>query len=48
MYTYLIVEIDRAKLFIDHSKFTEEVSDHLKKAGMELRQYDSILYEIER
>ncbi|KAK4273461.1 hypothetical protein QN277_021858 [Acacia crassicarpa] len=47
MYAYLIVEIDRAKLFIDHSKVTEEVSDHLKKAGVELRQYDSILSEIE-
>lgn len=48
MYAYLIVEIDGAKLFIDHSKVTEEVSDHLKKAGIELRPYDSILSEIER
>ncbi|XP_028770817.1 aminopeptidase P2 [Neltuma alba] len=47
MYAYVIVEIDRAKLFIDHSKVTEEVSDYLKKAGIELRQYDSILSEIE-
>ncbi|KAI9098950.1 hypothetical protein K1719_024717 [Acacia pycnantha] len=47
MYAYVIVEIDRAKLFIDHSKVTKEVSDHLKKAGIELRQYDSILSEIE-
>ncbi|XP_054800899.1 aminopeptidase P2 isoform X1 [Prosopis cineraria] len=47
MYAYLIVENDRAKLFIDDSKVTEEVSDHLKKAGIELRKYDSILSEIE-
>lgn len=48
MYAYLIVEIDRVKLFIDQSKITEEVNDHLKKAGVELRKYDSILSEIER
>ncbi|KAF7805115.1 aminopeptidase P2 [Senna tora] len=47
MYAYLIVEIDGAKLFIDNSKITKEVSDHLKKAGIELRPYDSILSEIE-
>ncbi|KAE9598125.1 putative hydrolase [Lupinus albus] len=47
VYAYLIVEIDGAKLFIDESKTTEEVSDHLKEAGIELRPYNSILSEIE-
>ncbi|XP_019440557.1 PREDICTED: probable Xaa-Pro aminopeptidase P [Lupinus angustifolius] len=47
VYAYLIVEIDGAKLFIDDSKITEEVSDHLKEAGIELRPYNSILSEIE-
>ncbi|KAJ7977972.1 Xaa-Pro aminopeptidase [Quillaja saponaria] len=47
MYAYLIVEIDGAKLFIDSSKVTAEVMDHLKKAGIELKPYDSILSEIE-
>jgi Xaa-Pro aminopeptidase len=48
MYAYLIVEIDRAKLFIDNTKVTPEVMNHLKNAGVELRPYDSILSEIER
>ncbi|KAF5463412.1 hypothetical protein F2P56_019329 [Juglans regia] len=47
MYAYLIVEIDRAKLFIDNSKVTPDVMNHLKNAGIELRPYDSILSEIE-
>ncbi|MFS7945537.1 putative xaa-Pro aminopeptidase [Helianthus anomalus] len=37
MYSYLIVELDSAKLFVDSSKVTPEVTDHLKKAGVELR-----------
>jgi Xaa-Pro aminopeptidase len=48
MYAYLIVELDGAKLFIDNSKVTPEVMDHLKNAGIELRPYDCILSEIER
>ncbi|KAB2005858.1 hypothetical protein ES319_D11G300700v1 [Gossypium barbadense] len=48
MYAYLIVEIDAAKLFVDDSKVTSEVMYHLKKAGVELRPYDSILSEIRR
>ncbi|XP_010546700.1 PREDICTED: probable Xaa-Pro aminopeptidase P [Tarenaya hassleriana] len=47
MYAYLIVEVDRAKLFVDNSKVTTEVRDHLEKAGVELRPYDSVLSEIE-
>nr|POE93686.1 xaa-pro aminopeptidase 1 [Quercus suber] len=47
MYAYLIVELDGAKLFMDNSKVTPEVMDHLKKAGIELRPYDCILSEIE-
>ncbi|KDP23512.1 hypothetical protein JCGZ_23345 [Jatropha curcas] len=47
MYAYLIVEIDGAKLFVDNSKVTPEVLDHLKSAGVELRPYDAILSEIE-
>ena len=48
MYAYLIVEVDAAKLFVDNSKVTPEVMDHLKNAGVELRPYDSILSEIRR
>ncbi|XP_050274149.1 aminopeptidase P2 [Quercus robur] len=47
MYAYLIVELDGAKLFMDNSKVTPEVMDHLKQAGIELRPYDCILSEIE-
>lgn len=48
MYAYLIVEIDKAKLFVDTSKVRPEVMDHLENAGIELRPYDSILSEVER
>ena len=48
MYAYLIVEIDGAKLFIDDSKVSPEVMDHLKNAGIELRPYESILAEIKK
>ncbi|XWS57538.1 hypothetical protein CRYUN_Cryun09bG0183100 [Craigia yunnanensis] len=48
MYAYLIVEVDAAKLFVDNSKVTPEVMDHLKNAGVELKPYDSILSEIRR
>ncbi|XP_061348462.1 aminopeptidase P2 [Gastrolobium bilobum] len=47
VYAYFIVEIDGAKLFIDDSKVSEEVSDHLKKASIEFRPYNSIISEIE-
>ncbi|XP_010464060.1 PREDICTED: probable Xaa-Pro aminopeptidase P isoform X2 [Camelina sativa] len=47
MYAYLIVEVDQAHLFVDNSKVTEEVKDHLKNAGIEIRPYDSILQEID-
>ncbi|GAV63158.1 Peptidase_M24 domain-containing protein/Creatinase_N domain-containing protein [Cephalotus follicularis] len=46
VYAYLIVEIDGAKLFVDNSKVTPEVMDHLKKAGVELMPYNSILFKI--
>ncbi|KAL2345689.1 hypothetical protein Fmac_006974 [Flemingia macrophylla] len=48
VYAYLIVEIDGAKLFIDDSKITEEVSDHLKNADIKIRPYNSVISEIER
>jgi Xaa-Pro aminopeptidase len=48
MYAYLIVEVDGAKLFVDNSKVTPEVLNHLKNAGVELKPYDTILSEIER
>ncbi|XP_002884508.2 probable Xaa-Pro aminopeptidase P [Arabidopsis lyrata subsp. lyrata] len=47
MYAYLIVEVDQAQLFVDNSKVTAEVKDHLKNAGIELRPYDSILQGID-
>lgn len=48
MYAYLIVEVDGAKLFVDNSKVTPEVSNHLKNAGIKLQSYDAILSDIER
>ncbi|KAL4556321.1 hypothetical protein LXL04_038969 [Taraxacum kok-saghyz] len=47
MYAYLIVELNSAKLFVDKSKVNPEVMDYLKKAGIELKPYDSILSEIQ-
>ncbi|KAL6553528.1 Aminopeptidase P2 [Orobanche gracilis] len=47
MYAYLIVEIDRAKLFIDDAKINPDVMHYLKTTGIELRPYDSILSEVE-
>ncbi|XP_070024553.1 aminopeptidase P2 [Nicotiana tabacum] len=47
MYAYLVVEIDGAKLFVDDTKVTPEVMEHLTNAGIELRAYESILSEIE-
>ncbi|KAF8388025.1 hypothetical protein HHK36_026691 [Tetracentron sinense] len=47
MYAYLIVEIDRAKLFVDSAKVTTKVMDHLTSSGVELKPYESILSEIE-
>lgn len=48
MYAYLIVEIDKAKLFVDNSKVTPDVMEHLKSAGIELKPYDAILSEVKR
>lgn len=48
VYAYLIVEIDGAKLFVDDSKVTEEVRNHLKKADIQITTYNSIISEIER
>ncbi|GMH11365.1 hypothetical protein Nepgr_013206 [Nepenthes gracilis] len=47
MYSYLVVETDGAKLFIDDYKITPEVMDHLKSADIELRPYESILEAVE-
>lgn len=47
-YAYLIVEIDAAKLFVDETKVTTEVSNYLNDAGVELRPYDAIISEAEK
>jgi Xaa-Pro aminopeptidase len=48
VYAYLIVEIDGATLFIDDSKVTKEVDDHLKKVNIEINPYNSIISETEK
>lgn len=48
MYAYLIVKYDTAEFFVDASKVTPEVMDHLKKTGVELKPYGSIRLEIEK
>ncbi|XP_020096421.1 probable Xaa-Pro aminopeptidase P isoform X5 [Ananas comosus] len=46
-YSYLIVEISHATLFVDNNKVTPGVLDHLKSAGVELKPYEEILSEVE-
>ena len=47
-YSYLIVDTTGAKLFVDNNKVTDQVIDHLRTAGVELRPYEAILSELER
>lgn len=47
-YSYLIVEVSTATLFMDIKKVSEDVSEHLKKAGVTLKPYEVILSEVER
>lgn len=46
-YSYLVVSNDSATLFVDTNKVTEDVRVHLKKAGVQLRPYETILSEID-
>ena len=48
LYSYLIVEMNTATLFVDSNKVPEEVFEHLKKAGVKLKPYGEILSDIER
>uniref|UniRef100_A0ACD5X7F9 Uncharacterized protein n=1 Tax=Avena sativa TaxID=4498 RepID=A0ACD5X7F9_AVESA len=47
-YSYLIVEMNTATLFVDSNKVSEEVLEHLKKAGVKLKPYEEILSDVER
>jgi Xaa-Pro aminopeptidase len=47
-YSYLIVEMSTATLFVNSSKVSEEVLEHLKKAGVNLKPYEAILSDVER
>ncbi|KAM0952039.1 putative xaa-Pro aminopeptidase [Dioscorea sansibarensis] len=46
-YSYLIVDTTGATLFVDNNKVTDQVIDHLRTAGVELRPYEAILSELE-
>ena len=48
LYSYLIVEMNTATLFIDSNKVPEEGFEHLKKARVKLKPYGEILSDIER
>ncbi|XP_037462240.1 aminopeptidase P2-like [Triticum dicoccoides] len=47
-YSYLTVEMSTATLFVDSNKVSEEVLEHLKKAGVKLKSYKAILSDVER
>ncbi|KAF6994641.1 hypothetical protein CFC21_011297 [Triticum aestivum] len=47
-YSYLTVEMSTATLFVDSNKVSEEVLEHLKKAGVKLKSYEAILFDVER
>jgi Xaa-Pro aminopeptidase len=47
-YSYLIVEVSTATLFVDSNKVSEDVLEHLEKAGVKLKPYEAIVSEVER
>ncbi|KAL6639077.1 hypothetical protein ACP70R_022807 [Stipagrostis hirtigluma subsp. patula] len=47
-YSYLIVEVSGATLFVDSSKISGDVLEHLEKAGVNLKPYEAIVSEVER
>ncbi|BAF21063.1 aminopeptidase P2 isoform X2 [Oryza sativa Japonica Group] len=47
-YSYLIVEDTAATLFVDNNKVSEDVLEHLEKAGVKLKPYEAILSDVER
>ncbi|XP_006657547.2 aminopeptidase P2 [Oryza brachyantha] len=47
-YSYLIVEDKTATLFVDNNKVSEDVLEHLEKAGVKLKPYEAILSDVER
>ncbi|KQK20408.1 hypothetical protein BRADI_1g54327v3 [Brachypodium distachyon] len=47
-YSYLIVEMSTATLFVDRNKVSEDVLEHLEKAGVTLKPYNAILSSVER
>ncbi|GJN24865.1 hypothetical protein PR202_gb12635 [Eleusine coracana subsp. coracana] len=42
-YSYLIVDVSTATLFVDSNKVPEDVLEHLEKAGLKLKPYEAIL-----
>nr|CAB3452317.1 unnamed protein product [Digitaria exilis] len=46
-YGYLIVEVSTATLFVDSNKVSEDVLEHLEKAGVKLKPYETIVSEVE-
>ncbi|GJN09927.1 hypothetical protein PR202_ga27981 [Eleusine coracana subsp. coracana] len=42
-YSYLIVDVSTATLFVDSNKVPEDVLEHLEKAGVKLKPYEAIL-----
>lgn len=43
--SYAYVDMNEARLYVDEDKLTDEVVEHLKKAGVDIYRYDSI-YEM--
>lgn len=42
------MEISTATLFVDNNKVSDDVLDHLQKAGVKVKPYEGILSEVER
>jgi len=47
-YAYVVVELETASLFVDDSKVTPEVLAHLNEAGVSVKPYTSLVFEIRR
>uniref|UniRef100_A0A3B0N0S4 Peptidase, putative n=1 Tax=Theileria annulata TaxID=5874 RepID=A0A3B0N0S4_THEAN len=46
-YSYLVVEMDKIILFVDHRKLNEEVTSYLKSLSVETRDYNEVFSYLE-
>jgi len=47
-YGYVVVELNTASFFVDESKVTPEIVEHLDEAGVSIKPYTSLVPEVKR